>query len=76
MVYLSYLQHDIITADTQAVTHLAFLSMGTAWKQMQNYPWENRNYVGGIENVKTLMALRIYGNKWVSRERGGFSNLI
>ena len=25
----SYLEHDRITADTQAVTHLAFLSMGT-----------------------------------------------
>ncbi|TPX38489.1 hypothetical protein SeMB42_g06712 [Synchytrium endobioticum] len=60
-VYLSYLEHDKITADTQAVTHLAFLSMGTAWKAMGAYPWENAS---GIENVKILMALRIYGNKW------------
>ncbi|TPX37670.1 hypothetical protein SmJEL517_g00579 [Synchytrium microbalum] len=60
-VYLSYLEHDQITADTQAVTHLAFLSMGSAWKAMGAYPWEN---AAGIENVKILMALRIYGNKW------------
>ena len=37
-VYLSYLEHDQITADTQAVTHLAFLSMGSAWNAMGAYP--------------------------------------
>ncbi|KAI8902773.1 hypothetical protein BC833DRAFT_572503 [Globomyces pollinis-pini] len=63
-VFLSSEEHDKITADTQAVTHLAFLSMGTAWKTNATFPWENPHYVGGIENVKTLMALRIYGNKW------------
>ncbi|KAI9591944.1 hypothetical protein BDF19DRAFT_492277 [Syncephalis fuscata] len=63
-VYLSYEQHDRITADTQAVTHVAFLSMGTAWKTQSVFPWEEHAYVGGIENVKVNMALRIYGSKW------------
>lgn len=63
-MYLDYKEHDKITADTQAVTHLAFLSMGTAWKTAQTYPWENPKYVGGIDNVKTMIALRIYGSKW------------
>ncbi|KAI8821652.1 uncharacterized protein EV422DRAFT_526472 [Fimicolochytrium jonesii] len=64
IVYLSYQEHDRITADTQVATHLAFLSMGTAWKAAAVYPWENPSYVGGLENVKTLMMLRIYSNKW------------
>jgi len=63
-VMLSYLEHDQITADTQAVTHLAFLSMGTAWRRQGKFPWESPNYVGGIENVKVLMVLRIFNNKW------------
>ena len=32
IAHLSYKEHDRITADTQAVTHMAFLSMGTTWK--------------------------------------------
>ncbi|KAJ3281629.1 prephenate dehydrogenase (NADP(+)) [Borealophlyctis nickersoniae] len=64
VVYLSYDEHDRITADTQAATHVAFLSMGTAWKVQSTFPWENPSYVGGIENVKILMALRIYSQKW------------
>ncbi|GBC09756.1 hypothetical protein RclHR1_00910006 [Rhizophagus clarus] len=63
-VKLSYEEHDRITADTQAVTHVAFLSMGTAWKTQRQFPWETPQYVGGIENVKVHMALRIYSNKW------------
>ncbi|RUS28262.1 hypothetical protein BC938DRAFT_482089 [Jimgerdemannia flammicorona] len=94
-VFLSYKEHDRITADTQAVTHAAFLraakereniknwvtesnyltssfmiyglnaaSMGTAWKTDGRFPWENPHFVGGIENVKVNVALRIYGNKW------------
>lgn len=59
----SYKEHDKITADTQAVTHLGFLSMGTAWKNAGMFPWENASYIGGIDNVKVLMALRIYGGK-------------
>ena len=56
--------HDRITADTQAVTHAAFLSMGTAWKANNQFPWEINRYVGGIENVKINVTLRIYSNKW------------
>jgi prephenate dehydrogenase (NADP+) len=40
-----------------------FLAMGTAWANARVYPWENRAYVGGIDNAKILMALRIYGMK-------------
>lgn len=59
----SYQEHDKITADTQAVTHVGFEAMGTAWKNMGSFPWENPTYVGGIDNVKVLMCLRIYGGK-------------
>ena len=45
IVHLSYLEHDQITADTQAVTHVAFLSMGTAWKTRSTFPWENNRYL-------------------------------
>ena len=64
VVLKDYIEHDKITANTQAVTHLAFLSMGSAWKAEGSYPWEDSTYVGGIDNVKTIMALRIYANKW------------
>jgi len=38
IAHLSYKEHDRITADTQAVTHMAFLSMGTTWKHQDNFP--------------------------------------
>jgi prephenate dehydrogenase (NADP+) len=63
-VFLSGEKHDQITADTQAVTHAAFLSMGTAWAANAQFPWEIDRYVGGIENVKINITLRIYANKW------------
>ncbi|MCJ1363050.1 prephenate dehydrogenase (NADP(+)) [Acarospora aff. strigata] len=63
-VYLTAEAHDRITADTQAVTHAAFLSMGTAWHANNQFPWEINRYVGGIENVKINVTLRIYSNKW------------
>ena len=63
-VYLSALEHDKITADTQAVTHAAFLSMGTAWMANHQFPWEEKRWSGGIENVKINVTLRIYSNKW------------
>ncbi|KAM3162984.1 Prephenate dehydrogenase [NADP(+)] [Lachancea thermotolerans] len=65
-VYLTYEEHDRITADTQAVTHAAFLSMGVAWCRIELYPWTigvNR-WFGGLENVKVNISLRIYSNKW------------
>lgn len=81
-VYLSYEDHDLVTANVQAVTHAAFLtylssspsrpalvhvpydSMGTAWAASRSYPWEQGQYVGGIETVKVNIMLRIYANKW------------
>lgn len=56
-------EHDKIVADTQAVTHLGFESMGTAWKEGGFYPWENDSYTGGIDNVKILTTLRIFSYK-------------
>ena len=64
IVYLTGDKHDRITADTQAVTHAAFLSMGSAWAANQQFPWEINRYVGGIENVKINITLRIYSSKW------------
>ena len=63
-VPLSAETHDRITADTQAVTHAAFLSMGTAWQANNQFPWHLPRYVGGVENVKINLMLRIYSNKW------------
>ncbi|WFD29024.1 prephenate dehydrogenase (NADP(+)) [Malassezia sp. CBS 17886] len=63
-VYMSYEEHDTVTANTQAVTHAAFLTMGTAWSQSQEYPWESGLYPGGMETVKIYLCLRIYGAKW------------
>jgi prephenate dehydrogenase (NADP+) len=55
--------HDQIVADTQAVTHVGFESMGTAWKEAGFFPWENASYIGGIDNVKILTTLRIFSYK-------------
>lgn len=63
-VFLTAKEHDRITADTQAVTHAAFLSMGVAWMASNQYPWETPRWVGGIENAKINISLRIYANKW------------
>lgn len=63
-VHLSAEMHDRITADTQAVTHAAFLSMGAAWAANKQFPWEIPRYIGGIENVKINLTLRIYAQKW------------
>lgn len=59
----SYEEHDKIMADTQAVTHMGFESMGSAWKNAGFYPWEDGAYVGGIDNVKILTTLRIFSYK-------------
>lgn len=63
-VHLSYQEHDKITADTQAVTHAAFLSMGLAWCSCNQYPWETPKWTGGLENAKINISLRIYSNKY------------
>ncbi|AET40942.1 prephenate dehydrogenase (NADP(+)) Ecym_7090 [Eremothecium cymbalariae DBVPG len=66
IVDLTYEEHDTITADTQAVTHAAFLSMGLAWFKRRTYPWSIGvgQCNGGFENVKVNISLRIYSNKW------------
>ena len=38
--------------------------MGAAWCANDQFPWEVPRYVGGIENVKMNITLRIYANKW------------
>jgi prephenate dehydrogenase (NADP+) len=65
-VYMTFEDHDNITANTQAVTHAAFLSMGSAWHSDCEYPWEvpQGRYTGGIETVKVNITHRIYANKW------------
>lgn len=65
-VLLTYEEHDRITADTQAVTHAAFLSMGLTWSKLKYYPWTLGvdKWSGGLENVKVNISLRIYSNKW------------
>lgn len=59
----TYQQHDQIMADTQAVTHMGFESMGTAWKNAGFYPWDHGAYSNGIDNVKILTTLRIFSYK-------------
>ncbi|MBE9584770.1 prephenate dehydrogenase [Mucilaginibacter sp. JRF] len=58
-----YHEHDRIVADTQAVTHVGFESMGTAWSNAGFFPWDNGSYHGGIDNVKILTTLRIFSYK-------------
>ncbi|MGF1924557.1 MAG: prephenate dehydrogenase/arogenate dehydrogenase family protein [Bacteroidia bacterium] len=58
-----YKRHDQIMADTQAITHMGFESMGSAWKNAGFYPWENAAYTNGIDNVKILTTLRIFSYK-------------
>ncbi|KAJ2381067.1 prephenate dehydrogenase (NADP(+)), partial [Coemansia sp. RSA 2603] len=41
MIFLTYEEHDRITADTQAATHLSFISLGTAWSYQGYHPWLN-----------------------------------
>lgn len=55
--------HDRMVADTQVLTHLGFQSIGTAWKNKGSYPWEDQSRAGGIDNIKELIALRLYGTK-------------
>lgn len=38
--------------------------MGKAWHANRQFPWELARYVGGIENVKVNIMLRIYSQKW------------
>jgi prephenate dehydrogenase (NADP+) len=38
--------------------------MGVAWAANRQFPWEMPRYIGGIENVKINVMMRIYSNKW------------
>ena len=38
--------------------------MGAAWAANKQFPWEIPRYIGGLENVKINVTLRIYSNKW------------
>jgi prephenate dehydrogenase (NADP+) len=38
--------------------------MGAAWYANQQFPWEEPRYVGGVENVKINVMMRIYSNKY------------
>ena len=38
--------------------------MGTAWEANNQFPWKTDRYIGGIENVKVNLMLRIYSNNW------------
>lgn len=38
--------------------------MGAAWAANRQFPWQIGRYLGGIENVKINVTLRIYSNKW------------
>lgn len=38
--------------------------MGAAWAANKQYPWQIPRYLGGIENVKINVMMRIYFNKW------------
>lgn len=61
----SAVEHDRLCAVTQAATHVAFLSMGTAWLNRDSFPWIEEPYSkGGIENVKVNITLRIFSQKW------------
>lgn len=58
-----YRDHDKIMADTQAITHMGFESMGSAWQKAKFFPWENGAYTSGIDHVKILTMLRIFSYK-------------
>lgn len=64
ILYTDYEEHDVVTANTQAMTHAAFLAMGTAWRCSGDYPWETDRYPGGIETVKINIMIRILSAKW------------
>ncbi len=59
IIPIGWEEHDIATADTQVATHLAFLSMATAWKDMGGNPWDNASYIGGIDNGDILRPLKV-----------------
>lgn len=55
--------HDSLMADVQVASHLAFLSMGSAWKESGCFPWSDGTYGSVVDQIKILMMLRIYSGK-------------
>ncbi|KAJ7882830.1 prephenate dehydrogenase [Mycena leptocephala] len=62
-VYLSYEEHDLVTANTQGVIHAAFLRHhGDSRAARKVYPWEQGNYVGGIETANARVQIDQFAN--------------
>lgn len=55
--------HDKMMADIQVITHIGFESVGTAFMHRRVFPWENKNQIHGIDNIKMLLTLRIFSYK-------------
>lgn len=55
--------HDRLMADVQAVTHVSFEAMGTAWSRAGIRPWDGGAYASGLDRVKWLMTARIFAGK-------------
>ncbi|GMM41799.1 prephenate dehydrogenase (NADP(+)) [Hanseniaspora uvarum] len=61
--YMTFLQHDKTTANTQGLTHCVFINMGRAWFNMGKYPWlYDSNNTNPLEVVKVNLTFRIFGN--------------
>lgn len=61
--FLTFMQHDKITANTQGLTHCVFINMGKAWYLMGKYPWlYDNNNTNPLEVFKVNLTFRIYGN--------------
>ena len=55
--------HDKMMADIQVITHVGFESIGTAFMHRKSFPWEDKNTIKGIDNMKILLTLRIFSYK-------------
>lgn len=62
-VLANHQEHDKLMADIQVVTHIGFESLGTAFMHRRSFPWETSSKINGIDNIKILLALRIYAYK-------------
>jgi prephenate dehydrogenase (NADP+) len=58
-----YHAHDKMMADIQVITHVGFESIGTAFMHRKSFPWENKEKINGIDNIKILLTLRIFSYK-------------
>lgn len=52
-------EHDRVMADTQVLTHFAFLSMGNAWRMLGFHPEDNVVYQNEVDRIKALFTKRI-----------------